>query len=218
MSISDERVQEFKKIFKEENGKEMSDEEAREAGENLVGFFEILWKMAQREAQLERQLKKEPKGFPVEGDFSCLICGQSVNEINGWYHWGGPRCLLCHKAVVEGIVPKYLLHPNGRDSYYHTWQLKSDFSMHSQTARKLVRLGELKARIILTESGKPYEYIFLKKENPQLIDPNRYSPGRKSYERNRKKISDALIRKDKKEWREKIQKEKTEFNKKYKLK
>ena len=50
--------------------------------------------------------------------------------------------------------------------------------------KKLVRENKLKARIVLNEEGKPYSYIFLKKENPELIDPDRYTPARKSYDKN----------------------------------
>ena len=106
MTISDDGVQEFKRIFKEKYAKDMTDEEAREAGENLVGLFEILLDMSQTEAALKRRLKKESDGFPVDGSYSCLVCGRSINETNGWYDWYGQTCLLCRKAIKDRIDRK----------------------------------------------------------------------------------------------------------------
>ena len=46
--LSEKSIQKFKKIFKEDYGVEYSDEEAREAAENLVGFFDLLYKIDKR--------------------------------------------------------------------------------------------------------------------------------------------------------------------------
>ncbi|MCL4353462.1 hypothetical protein M1615_03300 [Patescibacteria group bacterium] len=51
MQLSDESIQEFKEIFKKEYGKEYTDSEAREAAKNLVGFFDLLIKVDQRNKQ-----------------------------------------------------------------------------------------------------------------------------------------------------------------------
>ena len=52
MSISDESVQEFKVIFRKEYNKELTDEEARECGENLLRVYKALLDM-------DRKQKKE---------------------------------------------------------------------------------------------------------------------------------------------------------------
>jgi hypothetical protein len=88
-----------------------------------------------------------------------------------------------------------------RNAWYTTWELDKDFGIKSPTAKKLVRQGKLIARIVLGENGKPYEYIFLKKENPKFIDPERDSAGMKSWKRNRDKVSDARIREKRKKLR-----------------
>ncbi len=184
MDLSHERIDEFKEIYKEKNGKELSDEEAADAAYNLYGLVEIIWECAKRDTKRERQLKKEPEGFHInDGTYSCMICGNSVTGDQSWYDKWGIKCLLCQKAVKEGAVPGFVCRDH--DSHYKMWELKSKFDIHPQTARKLIREGKLKARIIATADGKPHEYIFLKKENPELIC--RYSPERKSYGRNRKK-------------------------------
>jgi len=48
MSLSKEAIEEFKKIWKEDFGKEISDQEAYESGSNLVNFFKLLYEIDQR--------------------------------------------------------------------------------------------------------------------------------------------------------------------------
>ena len=43
--LSEESVLKFQKVFKEQYGKEYSYKEAWEASHNLVGFFELLYKI-----------------------------------------------------------------------------------------------------------------------------------------------------------------------------
>lgn len=172
MSLSEERVQEFKDIYKKKYDKELSDSEARDSAERLVGFFDLLWKFSQEESRREGRLKKEPNGFPVEGNYSCLVCGNSINPTTGWYHWGGPRCLICHKAIQDGVVPFFVL--KCHDSYYKMWQLKDKFKVKShQAVKKLIKEGVLKARLVV-DGERVHEYIFLKKENPNRITNSFY--------------------------------------------
>ena len=193
MTLPQKAIEEFKDIYKKEHGKELSDAEASEAAHNLYGFAEILIKCAKRDFQRKQQLKKSPEGFHItDGTYNCMVCGRAVTGEESWYDQWGVKCILCQKAVKDGIVPGFVC--KDHDSHYKMWELKSKFNIHSQTARKLVRQGELKARIVTTEDGKPYEYIFLKKENPRLI--SHYSPERKSYDRHRDKITKLMIQKE----------------------
>ena len=200
MTLSQKSIDEFKEIYKKEHGEELSDDEASESAHNLVGFVNLLWKCAVRDTKKKERLKKEPDGFPVDGQYSCLVCGCSIDPETGWYDKWGQKCLPCTKAIKNGVIPAFVCRDH--DSYYKTWELKDKFKIHPQTARKMVRAGELKARIITTEENKPYEYIFLKKENLQLI--SRYSPERKSYDRHRKKEDVRRAREWKIEMSEKI--------------
>ena len=93
------------------------------------------------------------------------------------------------------------------------WALDSKFKIKHQTAKKYIREGKLIPRIVLTEDGKPHHYIFLKKENPGLIE--RYSPERKSYDRSREKRSKAWSRKMKIELMEEHKKFTEKMKKKY---
>lgn len=210
MALSDERIQEFKDIHKKKYGEEISDSEARESGENLVRLFDLLWKFSQEESRREQRLKKEPDGFPLEGEYTCLICKNRTNGSNGIYNWGGPRCLICHKAIMESVIPFFVL--KNYDSFYTVWQIKDKFGVKStQTVRKLIREGKLIPRTIMN-GDRPYEYIFLKKENPNLIE--KWNPVWKSHKRNRHKVSEVWGRKMKKKMKEEWENTK----KKYKLK
>lgn len=189
MGLSQKAIDEFKAIYKEKYDKDLSDYEASESANNLMNFFRVLYDCAIEDAKRKRRLKKEPGGFPVDGNYNCLICGCSINASNGWYDWYGQTCLFCRDAIRNGIIPAFVCREH--DSYYSTWQLKDKFKIHSATARKMIREGKLKARIVPGVDGKPYEYIFLKKENPRFI--SRHSPERKSYDRHREKEKSGLI-------------------------
>ncbi len=56
MLLSKESIKEFKKIYKEEFGKEISDQKAYETGDNLVNFFKLLYKIDRR-----NKIKKDKK-------------------------------------------------------------------------------------------------------------------------------------------------------------
>jgi hypothetical protein len=196
MSLSKKAIDEFKEIYQKEYKKELTDAEASEAANNLVGFFKILYDCEVREQQRKYRLKKEPEGFHLDGEYTCSICHRQAAGSENWYDQWGIKCLLCQKAVKEGSVPPFVC--KDRHSWYAMWELDSKFKIKHQTARKLVRQGKIKARIVPYADGRPYEYVFLKKENPDLVDPDRKSPARKSYDRNYNKIMDARIREEKK--------------------
>jgi hypothetical protein len=203
-------AEELKKTAKEK-GQDMTDEEAIKGAQNLTGFFELLWKCAKEDAIKKNRLKKEPNGFPVDGTYSCLLCGNRIDSTNGWYDWYGHTCLLCRKAIKDGIIPTFIF--DNSNSYFAMLALDSKFKIKSATARKYIREGKLIARIVLNEDGKPHYYIFLKKENPSLIE--KYSPQRKSYDRNREKTHRVWSKKMKDEMMAEHKKFKEEMRKKY---
>ncbi len=193
MKLEKDQIDEFKGIFKNTYGKELSDQEAADSARNLLGFFESLMKIAEHQAEMERKLKKEPRGFHIINDvYNCSICGRSITGDESWYDRWGAKCLLCQKAVDTGSVPGFVC--KEKNGWYSMWALKSKFGIKHQTAGKLVRQGNLKAKIILARNGSPYEYVFLKKENPHLIDPDRKSPVRKSYDKNRNKLNKLYMK------------------------
>lgn len=51
VELSKETIEEFKAIFKKEYGVEYTDQEAWEAANNLVGFFDLLLKLDHKQKQ-----------------------------------------------------------------------------------------------------------------------------------------------------------------------
>jgi hypothetical protein len=187
MNISKEAVEEFKKIFKKEYNKELTDEEAYESASNLLGFYDALYQIHKKEVQRKYRLRKEPQGFNLtDGIYTCSICSQQQEQGQVWYDKWGITCAICRKAVQTEVIPQFVC--DNKDSWYPMWQMENKFGIKWQCARKLVREGKLKAKIVLAENGKPHEYIFLKKENLNLIDPDRKNPARKSYDKHQDKI------------------------------
>lgn len=199
MSISKDAADEFKRIHMEKHGVELTDQEAQEAGDNLVGLVEILWDMSLEQQKRKNRLKEEPDGFPVDGHYTCIVCYRSIDVTNGWYDENNQKCLSCQQAVDGSILPTFVC--RHRASFFLMWELKSKFDIKSPTARKYVRQGELIARI--TPDG---EYVFLKKENPRLWE--RHTAVHKSYHRNRKKVADRWSRKMKEDILKEIKKPK----------
>lgn len=183
MTISQKHIDKFKKLYREKENREISDSEATEAAYNFYQLVELLYEISMREEKRKARLRKEPKGFLVDGQYSCVVCGNTIEEGSGWYDWHGNKCNLCQKALDEGVIPSFVCH--NRDSFFRTWKLKSDLNLHHQTIKKMVKEGKLVAREILNSQGGVHEYIFLKKENPILIE--KFNPVGKSYDRHREK-------------------------------
>lgn len=201
MEISEDLIEEMKNLAKKK-GQEMTDQEARDAAFNFKGYVELIYELGMKEAQRKARLKKEPDGFPVDGQYTCLICGNGINPETGWWDWYGPKCLTCQKAMKDGVIPTYIC--EHRDSYYSMWKLTSDLKLRTPAIKKLIKEGRLHPREILTDNGKVHCYIFLKKENPELVE--KWNPVRKSYDRNRKKKDERWAKEKAKEWKEEMRK------------
>ena len=170
MELTDRQIKEFQKIYEKEKGEKLSKKEAAEAAYNLINFFRVLYDCEMRDRRFKTKLKTNPKGFYIEeGEtYSCLICGRNITGKEGWYDKYGNKCLICQNALNKKVIPGYIC--RDRDSWYGTWELKDKFGIYSATAKKMVREGELKARIIKDENNNPYEYVFLVKENDEFLN------------------------------------------------
>ncbi len=165
MTLKDKQIKDFQRIFKEKYGQDISMAKAEEYGNRLVDFFGLLHEMYISDERKKNRLKKEPKGFPIDegSTYNCCICYRSVTGEEGWYDKYGNKCLDCQRALDKKVIPGYIC--KDRDSFYLTWELKDKFDIHPATAKKMIREGKLKARIIKNKHDKVHEYIFIKKEN-----------------------------------------------------
>ena len=154
--LSDKAVKEFKDIFKKEYGQNLTDAEAKEQGERLVGFFDILYKQALTEHHRKLRLKKEKvKGFyldPTEGPYTCAVCRENYpgNEI--WWNPKGLRCKDCGRNIQKKVIPS-LTYDNEDKKWIQEWQLQSDYGIHPATRGKLRRGGLLKGRDLKRKNG-----------------------------------------------------------------
>ncbi len=167
--LSEKDIKEFQKVYKKVYGKEISYKAAEESAHNLLGFFQTLIKVDTNIKSKQIRLKKEPNGFPIEEGvtYNCLICHSPITSKNGWWDKYGPKCLTCQRAIDTKVIPGYIC--KNRDSWYAMWELKDRFGIHPATARKMIKEGKLKARIIKGEKRGVHEYIFIIKENKNIF-------------------------------------------------
>ncbi len=170
--LSDKAIQKFKKIFKEEYGQELTDAEAREQGERLVGLFEIIFKQAQIEHSRKMRLKKEKvKGFFLdasEGPYNCGICKEVITGNDIWWNLDGLRCRDCWRNIQEGVIPP-LMYDSDDKTWIKEWQLQSDYGLHPATRGKLRREGVLHGRDLKRKDGSIYCTVYLVKENEEFF-------------------------------------------------
>lgn len=61
--LSKETVEEFRRIFKQDYGVEYTYEEAWEVAHNLVGFFDLLLQIDQRQKERNSEQRSEVKNY-----------------------------------------------------------------------------------------------------------------------------------------------------------
>lgn len=170
MPLSEEAIQEFKELMKNEYGKERTDAEAREQGERLYALVEIIYEHAKRDHFRKKRLKKEPKGFHLdesEGVYHCIICYKSVSGPDTWWDKWGTKCMDCQRNIDTGVIPAEICRDD--DLWFKDWQLKSDFGIHPMTAKKMRREGELVGRELKDEEGRVYFTVYLVEENREFL-------------------------------------------------
>ncbi len=168
MNISKERLEELRQIFKKDFKADLDDQELHDAAFNLVGFYDTLSKMAFKDIQDHLRLEKEPNGWAyANGSGTCKFCGYYFETNDFWFDKFGFKCKFCQRAVNEAVIPGSVCRNN--EKWFSLETLKERFGIHSNTARSLMRKGELKARIILNDAGKPHFTIFLREDNHQFL-------------------------------------------------
>lgn len=165
--ISQERLDEFKKIFEKDYGKTYTDDEAREAANNLLSFFKIIMDMSEERYRWDKRLEQEPKGFAMEGNGrSCCICKESIRG-DIWYDKNGLKCIDCQNAIEKKQIPKSVCKDN--HSFYTSWELQNRLKVRYQTIAKMVREGKIIERVIKTKDGKGIHCrLYLFRDNPLI--------------------------------------------------
>jgi hypothetical protein len=172
MSLSDKTVKKFKKILEKKTSKEVSWGEAEEGANNLAGFAEVLYKQANIEHGRKLKLKEKPRGFHLDGNgYTCSICRSSVSNEETWYDKWGIKCLICQKAIDKRIIPGSIA--KNDNSWYSAYDLEDRFNIDKRAMRQAIKEGILKPRIVSNISGRPYVYLFLIKDNKEVLPPKK---------------------------------------------
>ena len=150
----------------------MSWAEAEEGARNLTNFVKLLYDQAVIDKKRQIKLEKEPKGFTLEGKgYTCAICRRSISDEEAWYDKWGIKCLICQKAINKRIIPGSVA--KNDNTWYSEYDLNDRFGINKHAMRKFFKEGILKPRIVPSNSGKPYVYIFLIKDNKDTLLPKK---------------------------------------------
>jgi len=183
MSIPDKSLSKFKKIFEEMSGREWSDDEVRDSAERLTRFYSILFDIYKEEKLKEKKLEEFPNGYHLDdrdGQYHCNICYRYIEGKDTWYDKYGLKCMDCQRNIDNGVIPGEICKDDRL--WFKNWQLKSDFGIHPQTAKKLVREGKLKVRELKDREDNTYFRVYLVSENKEFLetvkwkDKNRTNP------------------------------------------
>ncbi len=171
MHLSDERIQEMKDLLEKKSAKTITWDEASEAAYNLAGLVDIIFDQYLIDEKRKRKLKESPEGFPLNGDYTCSICGYGARTDDNWYDKWGIKCLTCQKAVDKKIIPGSIT--KYKHQWYSKYDLESRFNFNHHFIKKLIKNEVLKARIVPNESGRPHAYLFLIKDNKDFLPPKK---------------------------------------------
>lgn len=164
--ISDKSLKEFKEICEKKGIKYETEQEYRDSAQNLVNYVGTLVEIDAKERARKKRLETEPKGFTLEGaGRNCSLCGRSVYDCDGWYDKWGFKCMNCQSAVDKKKIPGSLCGDWKHEKCITDSSLSYKFDLHTQTIRKLIRQGKIKARQI--PNGP---YMILRKDNPNISD------------------------------------------------
>lgn len=138
--------------------------------DNLVQLARMIGKHEGIENMRKHRLKNEPNGFLLEaseGPYTCCICHEQTSGDKCWWDLNGIKCVDCQRNVQEGVMPAELIKDD--DSWLQDWQLRSDYSIHAGTIRKLRREGLLHGRGLKRQDGNIYCTLYLIKENQEFL-------------------------------------------------
>ena len=143
MQLPEKAIEEFKAIWKKEYDTELSDEEAQKYSHDLMQFTKCLFDMSVKEMKREDRLKKEPKGFSLDGvGYTCSICSGSTRRDESWYDKYGIKCLTCQKGINKKQIPASMA--KNEEAWYSTYDLESRFNLKSPTIRKWLKSRHIK--------------------------------------------------------------------------
>lgn len=172
MQLSDKRIQELKDIMEKESGKEVSWEDACEAGRNLAGLAELCFDHWQEDCRRKKKLEENPKGFVLDGvGYTCFICGSGTHAGENWYDKWGIKCSICQRAIDRKEIPASLA--KNKESWYTKYELERSFNLKGPALRSWIKKGIIKARTVTHDGKGVYVQLFLIKDNKDFLPPKK---------------------------------------------
>lgn len=142
------------------------------ASNNLVQLGRITGKYAGIENMRKRRLLKEPEGFFLDDEqnrLTCGICGEHYYGNEMWWNLDGTRCKDCYRNIKEGVIPSLKPRYDDKSNWFESWQIKSNYGVHSSSVRKLVKEGLLHGRDLKRKNGTVYYTVYLVSENQEFL-------------------------------------------------
>lgn len=152
--------------------KEEEEKRFKYMGDPIIQLAKMQGEFEAIEEMRKERLKKEPKGFLLDGPdkrYTCGLCGDQTPGDRTWWNLEGLRCADCWRNMEEGVIPHLKDRYESDDVYFQDWQLDSEFGVKHMTARKLRRLGILHGRELKRKDGGVYHTIYLLKENKEFL-------------------------------------------------
>ena len=102
-----------------------------------------------------------------DGPYSCSICGDSISGETSWHDKYGHSCILCRNARRKRIISPVAY--KNRESWYSVSELEIEFKVPRPIITRYIKEGKLKARVVLSLTGRPHYYLFMLKDNKGLL-------------------------------------------------
>lgn len=169
----EELIEDLKRIYKEDRGVELTDQEAREAYNSLMGLTKIIYDQWVRDNQRKQKLEENPGGFHLtdSGQYNCILCKHGMQNETTWFDKWGLKCIDCQKAIDKKIIPGSLLKKDGDQKYYTRFDLEYYLLLKTVKVNKLIKEGVLKSRVIESTNNYGDTYLFLIKDNKDFLPP-----------------------------------------------
>jgi hypothetical protein len=174
MATADERskrIEELKVILEKDHGRTFTWEEAVDAADSLDRLAHLLFDIWQEDMRRKKKLAESPKGFGLDGGYTCSICGNGAPAGGNWYDKYGIKCLICQKAIDRKEIPGSLA--KNKDSWYSKYDLERAFNVKGPTLKRWIKEGVLKARTVTRDGQGIHVQLFLIKDNKDTLPPKK---------------------------------------------
>lgn len=159
--------------------KEFNWDHAMEAAENMLRLAEIVAPMQQEIERKKRKLQEFPKGYPLEGSYTCSICYGSCSELGAWYDQYGIKCRECQDAVDRGNIPATCA--GDLENHFSPSEIERAFNVDRHVVRRWAKAGILKARTV-KHAHHMDTHMFLLEDNKDILPPKKMVEHRSRHE------------------------------------